>query len=300
MTSVDRDEVVQAALVRYDEQTARAIGLKFKELVNEKGLPSDKATQHVAENAVQATAIDTDELLKEYLIEHDKETARNIVLEFQKLVDSGKHKPDKRTKEVAETIILNHNDSDSRPTDDYQRHNKTAYLHAEDVANTESDNLEEELKLDDTAYLDTVKEEINEIEDPVEETDWDGVRWELEQRLHTRLHEEDVHGKLREVINEHSRYEYNETEVYQFAEDVIDFVANQRAEQIRDKIVRRMNSDNLLEEETTVRNTVKETLYDDEFRQNVKKGAMQKLGKKGISRIASVIAIALTSGGLAF
>lgn len=190
-------------------------------------------------------------------------------------------------------------ESEAKPTDDMRNYNPKATMRAEGVASREATKYEEDKLIADggtRSYVENARDEIEEVDESVQNTDWNAVQLHIKNELRNGMWQNDyLIEEMKGIIDNYAQYSYNEQQKMEFINEIIDYVSNEEAETITHKIISKMSieeAENKELNEESVSSSIKET-----FKEEVSKGATRgavsaiadKIGMGTLMAIASAL-----------
>lgn len=245
--------------------------------------------------------VDKDEVVNELITERDIDPnkAHDIADEYENLVVVQGFDEGETALEIAMYTIREGFKEVEEDRSSFERVNNQASIYAERKAQKGADKYGEDLNIGTEDFVETAKSKIDKVEDTVEETDWDEVQAELERRIQNNLLKEDVKREVRNAIYKHANYDYSETEVNEFANEIIEYVAQNKATEISNRLVREMETGDIESEEDTIQDTV-ESMFVSRSIGGFTAGVGQSLGKavtnEGVRTIGAIIGSAIAGG----
>lgn len=191
--------------------------------------------------------------------------------------------------------------SKAKPTDDMRDYNPKATMRAEGVASREATKYEEKKLIADggtRTYVEKARDEIEEVDESVQNTDWNAVQLHIKNELRNGMWQNDyLITEMKGIIDDYAQYSYNEQQKMEFINEIIEYVSKEEAETITHKIISKMSTqeaeNNELNEES-VSSSIKET-----FKEEVAKGASEGAVKVIADKVGmgTLMAMASALGG---
>lgn len=254
--------------------------------------------------------VNKNKIIKEYLDEHNHENvdteymyqkAESVALEYERLVQEEPFEKGPETKQFAIYSVKKNAEQTARPKKDFENYNKSAYRQAKSVAQEEVDRFMSEIHIEsDDNIVENARNEFDEIEDNIDDTSWNAVKYQIDNRLQNRLREKRVKNKIMEIVREQSNYNYDENEVHVFTDEIIKQVSERKSEFIKNKIIVAMSDTDIQKEEDNIKNKIMIMFNKEKFW----KGAGDAIGKNIYSTLSEhgiqllvIIVTAIVTGG---
>jgi hypothetical protein len=185
-------------------------------------------------------------------------------------------------------------DTRARPVEDWDERgeNQKAKRLAKEEADTSVEDITEDIFVDDEEQLvKNARAEYETVEETVEETNWDAVQAEIEENLRRKIiNDKEAHERVRNVLDKFGGYDYSETELWRFTDEVINEVAERWSNVFVSQILQSMESSDFRQEKHNVERTVEKSLKET-VTEGVVGGVTEKLTSVGIREFAGILAV---------
>lgn len=218
----------------------------------------------------------------------DPEVAKIAAEEYVKHVEDGH--PDDGL-DLMEFTVWEANqrfdDKEAKPTENMSEYNAKAAMRAEGVASKQADRYEEDNLIADggtRTYVENAKEEIEELDDTIQSTNWESVRLHIKNELRNGMWNDDyLIQQMKDIIDTYSQYDYNEQQKMEFVNEIINYVSEDEAETITHKIISKMSQQEAKNKE------LKEESVSSSIKETVKEGVARGAGEKVIDTLADKV-----------
>lgn len=253
--------------------------------------------QDISRKVVNSSKFDKEEI-KEIIKEEKGKTARGAeeVLDevmFDYYYNLSEGFPDERGT-VEFSIDSACRDTRARPVEGWDKRdeNQKAKRLAEREATSAVEDITGDIFVDDDEQLiKNAKSEYETVEETVEETNWDAVQSEIEENLRRKIiNDKEAHERVRNVLDKFGGYDYSETELWRFTDEVINEIAEKWSNIFVSEILQSMESSDFRQEKHNVEKTVEKSLKET-VTEGVVGGVTETLTSVGVKHLAGAIAV---------